>query len=65
MEETENKSWNSNPPNLSTQEERTKPCKVVDGRGNQYLKPKFQNLTKISLGEDTYTIGKVVNSQTR
>ena len=24
---------------------------------NQLLKPKYQNLTKISLGEDTYTIG--------
>jgi hypothetical protein len=25
---------------------------------NQLLKPKYQNLTKISLGEDTYTIGR-------
>ena len=25
---------------------------------NQFLKPKFQNTAKISVGEDTYTIGK-------
>jgi hypothetical protein len=61
MDETESNASNPNPApstNLSTQEERTKPCKVVDGKGNQFLKPKFQNLTKISLGEDTYTIGR-------
>ncbi len=27
---------------------------------NQLLKPKYQNLTKISLGEDTYTIGRFI-----
>ena len=61
MDETESNASNPNPApstNLPTQEERTKPCKVVDGKGNQFLKPKFQNLTKISLGEDTYTIGR-------
>ena len=40
-------------------DDRTKPGKGdPKATTNQLLKPKFQNLTKISLGEDTYTIGE-------
>jgi hypothetical protein len=39
--------------------EPAKPNPVPDpGKSNQFLKPKFPNATKISVGEDTYTIGR-------
>ena len=51
-----------NPEHAKTNPEPAKPNPGSEAavKSNQFLKPKFPNATKISVGEDTYTIGKVL-----
>jgi hypothetical protein len=45
------------PPKPNPEQQQAKPNQDP-GKSNQFLKPKFPNATKISVGEDTYTIGR-------